>query len=107
MELLTAPASPKPLYKPHTEQILAARPTVILTQGLCPVCAATPATIKKYWGNDYEMPKLIVLAPQTLDDVRTDILTVGEAVGQLGNARVVAKDFERRLEKVRERGRPS
>lgn len=77
-------------------------PTLVLSQGLCPVCAVPDDQAKRL--ADPSSPtcaRLVTLTPRTLADVAADIRTVGEALDRKNEATIVARDFERRIEKVR------
>jgi len=77
-------------------------PTLVLSQGLCPVCAVPEEQAAK-WSDPAAAPcaKLLTLTPRSLADVANDIRRVGEALEIGPTAAIVARDFERRLEGVR------
>lgn len=77
-------------------------PTLVLSQGVCPVCAVPDEQAKGLTtpGN-HACAKLLTLTPRTLADVAADIRRVGEALGLKNEAAVVARDFERRIENTR------
>ncbi len=89
-------------YRLDEELIQSLDPTLVISQGLCPVCAATPETVDPaIAGAHGQCPKLLVLSPHSLADVAENIREVGEAIGRLGAGRVAARAFERRIEHVR------
>lgn len=90
-------AGGEPLYVADAERIAALRPTAIVTQGLCPVCAAGPDTVQGC------PARLVTLSPRTLADVAGDIGTVGEAAGCADAARELAQSFRRRIGGIRSR----
>lgn len=90
------------LYAIDSARIAELAPTLILTQGLCPVCAVTPETIEPALRRHSDTcPPLLTLSPRSLADVALNIRQVGEALDRLGAGRVAARLFERRLEAVR------
>lgn len=57
------------------------RPDVVITQGLCAVCAAPPDVVRHSIRSLAPAPQVVELAPMTLDDVIEDIGRVGTALG--------------------------
>jgi iron complex transport system substrate-binding protein len=94
--------SNKSLYVIDEKQLHEAAPDVILTQGLCDVCAidydevvsASEALAKK--------PTIVSLTPNCLPDVLNDIARVGEATGQGHRAERLVRELEQRISAVRE-----
>jgi iron complex transport system substrate-binding protein len=90
------------LYMIDEERLREAAPDVILTQGLCDVCAidynevvaASEALAKK--------PKIVSLTPNCLTDVLDDVARVGEATGQRHKAERLVQGLEQRISSVRE-----
>lgn len=97
-----ASARRESLYAVDSARIAELAPTLVLTQGLCPVCAVTPETVESaLHGHSDACPPLLTLSPRSLADVAQNIRDVGLAVGRLGAGRVAARLFERRLQAVR------
>jgi iron complex transport system substrate-binding protein len=96
-------ASDRGLYIIDEERLREAAPDVILTQGLCDVCAidynevvsASEALAKK--------PHIVSLTPNCLADVLSDVARVGSATGQPQKAEQVIRELEQRISAVRER----
>ena len=80
------------LYKIDEEAIAAAAPTLILTQGLCPVCAATKDDISRA-----SCPRVLTLTPHSLADVAQDIRTVGETIDLADAGKALADSFLARI----------
>ncbi len=93
------------LYTLDEDTIQAAKPTVVFSQGLCPVCAVTPETVEA--SLPPECAKLVVLTPRSLADIAANIREVGEAIGRPHAGRIAARLFERRLEHLRRAPAPS
>ncbi len=87
----------EPLYVADEEGIAELRPDVILTQGLCPACAAGPETVRGV----RVRPRLVTLSPHSLEDVARDLETVGEAAGLAEEGRRLARDFRDRIARAR------
>ncbi len=99
--LRDAGARREPLYRLDEARIRELAPTVVFSQGLCPVCAATPEQAQQAIGSDAAAcARLHVLSPRSLADVAANIREVGEAHGRVGAGRIAARAFERRLEVV-------
>ncbi len=90
------------LYSLDEERIRALAPTVVMSQGLCPVCAATPQDVERSLGKE-KCAELLVLTPRSLADVAQNIRDVGVALGRSSAATIAARDFERRFEQLRAR----
>jgi iron complex transport system substrate-binding protein len=85
------------VYRVDAELARTLRPTVILTQTQCEVCAVTPADLEAAaceWIGD--APRLVAVAPNTLADVLDDVVRVAEGcgVGERGRA-VRAREWDR------------
>ena len=89
----------EPLYVPNEELIASLRPDIILTQGLCPVCAAGPETVH----DSNCRSKLITLSSRTLEGIAGDMITMGEAAGRAEAGRELARTFLERIDQVRNR----
>ena len=88
------------LYTIDEERLREAAPDVILTQGLCDVCAidynevviASEALAKK--------PKIVSLNPNCLTDILDDVVRVGKATGQHRRAETFVRELEQRISAV-------
>jgi iron complex transport system substrate-binding protein len=70
------------VYRVDSERLRALAPSVVLTQEQCDVCAASPRDVEAAlctWTG--ARPRVVSLAPQTLGDVWTDLVTVATALG--------------------------
>jgi iron complex transport system substrate-binding protein len=98
--------SNKSLYVIDEKQLHEAAPDIILTQGLCDVCAidynevvsASEALAKK--------PTIVSLTPNCLTDVLNDIVRVGEATKQRHRAERLVQELAQRISAVRDRVAP-
>ena len=99
------------LYVIDEERLHEAAPDVILTQGLCDVCAIDYNEVVSVSESLPKTPKIVSLTPTCLTDVLNDIARVGEATGQGHRAEQLVWELERRISTVREQvarssGRP-
>jgi iron complex transport system substrate-binding protein len=94
----------KNLYTIDDEAFKAAAPEVILTQGLCDVCALDYNDVVKAAQCLPHMPTIVSLIPRCLTDVLDDVVRVGEATQRHREAETLVLDLKRRIEAVRQRG---
>jgi len=75
-------AAGESLYRLETDVMARLRPTHIVTQDQCAVCAVDAATVARVAAALPDGPaEVIALAPETLDDVWSDIARLGAAFG--------------------------
>ncbi|HSE89485.1 MAG TPA: cobalamin-binding protein [Candidatus Binatia bacterium] len=91
------------LYMIDEERLREAAPDVILTQGLCDVCAIDYNEVVTASETLAKKPKVVSLTPNCLTDVLSDVLRVGEATGQRLKAEEVFSHLEQRISAVRDR----
>lgn len=90
----------RPLYLVDGALLASLKPDLILTQGLCSVCAVTPDTIQKSLsllplGEACAAP-VLSLAAQNFAGVCQDLITVGDAIGKSREATVLRQELEAR-----------
>ena len=90
------------LYVIDKERLREAAPDVILTQGLCDVCAIDYNEVVAASETLAKKPKIVSLTPNCLTDVLDDVTRVGEATGQRHKAERFVQELERRISFVRE-----
>lgn len=95
--------SNKGLYVIDEERLREAAPDVILTQGLCDVCAIDYNEVVAASQTLANKPKIVSLTPNCLTDVLDDVARVGEATGQRHKAETFVQTLEQRIASVRER----
>jgi iron complex transport system substrate-binding protein len=93
-------ASGGALYRVDEQALRDAAPDVVLTQGLCEVCAPTTDDVRAVAAKLPKKPKIVPLDPHTLKDVIQDIERVGEACGAAGTASNVVDDLRERIERI-------
>lgn len=90
------------LYLVDEEQLREVAPDVILTQGLCDVCAIDYNEVVAASETLAKKPKIVSLTPNCLTDVLDDVTRVGEATGQHHKAERFVHELEQRISFVRE-----
>ncbi len=90
----------KGLYTIDEEALQEAAPDIILTQGLCDVCALDYNDVVKAAERLASAPVIVSLNPHSLNDVLEDILRVGAATGRETSAEALVRDLRRRIERI-------
>ena len=72
--------SDAPLFRLLADEIAALRPDVIVTQGLCAVCAVSEADVRALAARLAPRPRVVSISGSTLDEVFTDIAAVATAL---------------------------
>lgn len=90
----------KGLYSIDAAAFAAAAPDVIITQGLCEVCALDYHEVEKAAAALAKRPEILSLNPHRLQDILDDIRRVGEATGTNHAADALVDDLRRRIEQV-------
>jgi iron complex transport system substrate-binding protein len=91
------------LYMIDEERLREAAPDVILTQGLCDVCAIDYNEVVAASETLAKKPKIVSLTPNCLTDVLDDVARVGEATRQRHKAERFVQGLEQRISVVRDR----
>lgn len=90
----------KGLYFIDEAAFAAAAPDVILTQGLCEVCALDYSEVEKAAAKLSNEPRILSLNPHSLNDILDDILRVGAVTGQVSAAASLVGDLRARIAQV-------
>jgi iron complex transport system substrate-binding protein len=93
----------KGLYTIDREAFVLAAPDIILTQGLCEVCALDYDEVVKAAALLPRPPKIISLNPRSLSDVLDDVTRVGAATGRDALAASIVKSLSGRIERIAHR----
>ena len=80
-------------------------PDLVITQGLCEVCAVADGEVHRLAGVLQPVPRVLSLAATTLEGILADIQAVGRALGREGEAHQVVGDLAERVRRLRA-GRP-
>ena len=90
------------LYVIDEERLHEAAPDVILTQGLCDVCAIDYNEVVRASETLPKKPTIVSLTPNCLTDVLNDIARVGEATEQYHRAEQLVRELRHRISAVRD-----
>lgn len=90
----------KGLYTIDEEAFVEAAPDVILTQGLCDVCALDYNEVVRAAQLLPHRPEILSLNPHSLTDILEDILRVGAATRRKAAAQALADDLRQRITRV-------
>ena len=90
----------KALYSLNQSVLEKLKPDLIITQALCDVCAVAEEEVSRVVCMLPGDPKVINLAPMTLEQVFESMLQVGRAVGREGHAVSVVKEHQKRVDEV-------
>lgn len=93
------------LYPILEAELQAARPTLVLTQDLCAVCAPTSDAVRQTLtssssSSSSSVPKIVSLTPQSLPDVLASFETVAAACGCREAGAALAEQTRRDLEAI-------
>ena len=75
-------------------------PDLVITQGLCDVCAVSTGLVEEAVSGLRNKPEILVLNPTSLEDVLGDSVRIGEALGRGEGARENAALLRSRLEEI-------
>jgi iron complex transport system substrate-binding protein len=90
----------KGLYTIDERKFFESAPDVILTQGLCDVCALDYDEVVKAAQRLPTVPQIVSLNPHSLTDILDDIMRVGAATGREAAAASVIHDLRKRIDHV-------
>ena len=90
------------LYSLDTNLLEELSPDLILTQGLCDVCAVSSNIVERATAALPETPHVLSMNPTTLDEVLGVTVEVGDAIGRGGETREKVSALRERLDRVEE-----
>jgi len=90
----------KGLYSIDEAAFIDAAPDLILTQGLCDVCALDYNEVVKAAAKLSRQPAILSLNPHGLADMLEDIRRIGVATERLIVAEALVQDLQRRIDRV-------
>lgn len=88
------------IYDLDEEKMRALRPTLILTQELCEVCAVSYKRVKQAARMFERDVRVVSLEPNTIQDIFENIRVVGELTGREKEASRVVRDLSERLRRI-------
>jgi iron complex transport system substrate-binding protein len=91
------------LYVLDEQRFKDTQPDVILTQGLCEVCALDYNDVVRAARLLPTEPRIVSLNPHCLADMLNDVLRIGEATGRYHRAELLVRELKNRIEAIRAR----
>jgi iron complex transport system substrate-binding protein len=95
--------SKQSLYALDEKLFIDSEPDIILTQGLCDVCALDYNDVVRAARSLPQEPTIISLDPHCLADILNDVLRIGEVTDRSRQAESLVRELKLRIEAVRER----
>ncbi|WP_254766548.1 cobalamin-binding protein [Salinilacihabitans rarus] len=95
-------AADEGVYDVDVETLDDLDPDLIVTQGMCDVCAVDEVVVERALAGIEADPEVLTTDPHTVDDVLADLERVGEATGREERAREVIRALDGRIDAVRE-----
>ena len=89
------------IYDLNTDLLAELKPDLILTQELCDVCAVSYKTVEKAAKMYVAEARVVSLEPNTIEDIFSNIKTVGALCGVSEKAEEVVENLRKRLKYVR------
>jgi iron complex transport system substrate-binding protein len=89
------------LYRLDVKKLRDIQPDMIVTQDLCHVCAASPNDLGAVLSSFTHAPQILALTPHTLNDVWSDIQTVGDACQRSEEARQLVSSTKQQLAELK------
>ena len=93
-------AEGKSVYLIDSERLREIKPDLIITQGLCDVCAVAENEVTEVCEVLENSPEIISLDPATVGEIIDSILLLGEITGTAERATTLADSLNRRIEAV-------
>ncbi|MWG32920.1 ABC transporter substrate-binding protein [Halomarina oriensis] len=104
-QVQTTEAAGDGVYAIDREALAAADPDLVVTQGLCDVCAVDEVVVHDALDDLGLDCEVLTVDPHSLADVFEDLRRLGEATGREARAEAVVADRRARVDAVRERTR--
>jgi len=90
------------IYELDREALEAARPDLIVTQALCPVCAVSFEEVSQIARELPSRPRTIALDPHTLGETLGDVRTLAQATGRGEQGERLAREAAQRIDALSE-----
>jgi iron complex transport system substrate-binding protein len=88
------------IYELDRDALQAARPDLIVTQALCPVCAVSYDDVASIAQELPSRPRVIALDPTTLGETQADVRAVAAATGREAEGELLVAQAAQRIERV-------
>lgn len=93
----------KSTYLIDAERLREASPDLVVTQGLCEVCAVSRGHVVEISRVLGKVPEILSLEPVTVPEILDSVLAVGETAGVPQAAEALVANLRRRMETVRKK----
>jgi iron complex transport system substrate-binding protein len=93
-------ASRAPIYEVDAERLAGLRPDLILTQGLCDVCALPARAVRHAPGHLSPRPPILSLDARTMDGVLDSMREISAQTGREHEAQVLVEHLQAQLARV-------
>lgn len=90
------------IYALDTERLEELAPDLVITQGLCDVCAVSTSLVEEAVAGLSNEPDLLVLNPTSIEDVLDDSVRIGAALGRDAEAEEKVAGLRERLDGIAE-----
>ncbi len=96
-------AAGRPVIAVEAEALRRLAPDLIITQGLCEVCAVEDGAVHRLAGTLQPSPQILSLVATTLAGIEEDLRAVGRAIGRDPEAAALIESLDHRLALLRSR----
>jgi iron complex transport system substrate-binding protein len=93
--------SGRDIYLVDDNILKAARPDLIISQGICEVCSPFTKEINRAISILGYKPDILILDPHDLDDILVSIIDIAERVGRINEGKELVVNLQRRIDAVR------
>lgn len=95
-----AVAEGRPLYEVDADLLLDLEPDLVVTQGVCDVCAVSPETLVPLRSRLPARTRLVTLSARSWEGVLEDLRQLGEAAGVPAQAETLAEELRSRWQEL-------
>jgi iron complex transport system substrate-binding protein len=93
--------SGRDIYQVDDNTLKAARPDLIIAQGICEVCSPFTKEINRAISILGYKPDILILHPHDLDDILVSIIDIAERVGKINEGKELVVNLQRRIDVVK------
>ena len=90
----------KSVYLIDSERLKEIKPDLIITQGLCDVCAVSENEVTEVCEILESSPEILSLEPSTVSEIMDSVLLLGEITGTKEKASQIVDGLRKRIESV-------
>ena len=93
--------SGRDIYQVDDNTLKAARPDLIIAQGICEVCSPFTKEIKRAISILGYKPDILIIHPHDLHDILVSIIDIAERVGKINEGKELVVNLQRRIDVVK------